>query len=86
MLRRISIIFSGGSTIIVKVRYVIINSGLWIAKLMSEQNLFVGMREGLAMFLNHLQQVLLLFLLIGYDTVEWLYQWHTKHRCIVHHL
>ena len=47
---------------------------------MFEQNLFVGIREGLVMLLYHLQQLLLLFLLVGDDTVEWLYQCHTKHR------
>src|SRR6218665_1058795 len=37
------------------------------------------------MILYHLQQVLLLFL-VGDDTVERLYQCHTKLHCTVHHL
>src|SRR6218665_2996233 len=56
MLRSISAVLSGGSTLskFVKVRYFIIN--YWIAKLF-EQNLFVGIREGPAMFLYHLKQI-----------------------------
>src|SRR6218665_4167642 len=38
------------------------------------------------MLLHYVQQVLLLSLLVGDDTVERLYQCHTTLRCIVHHL
>src|SRR6218665_1773973 len=38
------------------------------------------------MLLHHLQHVLLLFLRVGDDTVEGLYQYHTTLRYIVHHL